>query len=393
MPNLVALIIDQINCMNMNIQPVFRWLAILLFLSIHCYPSYGQQADIKATTQTKKLYKNLFSLLGKSVLFGHQDDLAYGIGWKYEKNRSDIKELTGDYPSMFGWDISGIEKDKTENIDGVSFGKMKEFIRKAYDMGTVNTISWHLDNPLNGKTAWDTTSTTVPSILPGGVKHQLYKTWLDKVAVFMADLKGTDGKAIPILFRPYHELTGSWFWWGKNECSPADYIALYRFTEDYLKKSKGIHNLIYVYNVSDFKSTSDYLERYPGDNYIDILSFDAYQYGPVSNGAAFSKDLQSKLAIQQKIAEEHGKIMAIAELGYLEIPDANWWTKVLWEGMKDYKVSYIMPWRNVGFRPVEKDNHYFAPYKGQTSAADFINFYNLDKLMFQKKASQYKLYK
>jgi mannan endo-1,4-beta-mannosidase len=378
--------------MNLNNQPVLSRLALLLLLALFCQRSFGQQADLKATAGTKNLYKNLRSLWGKSVLFGHQDDLAYGIGWKYEQDRSDIKELTGEYPALFGWDISGIEKDKTNNIDGVPFSKMKVFIKKAYDMGAVNTISWHLDNPLNGKTAWDTTRTTVPSILPGGLKHQLYKSWLDKVAAFMADLKGSDGKAIPVIFRPYHELTGSWFWWGKNECSPADYIALYRFTEDYLKNTKKIHNLIYVYNVSDFKSNTDYLERYPGNKYVDILSFDAYQYGPVSNGPAFTKDLKNKLSIQQQIAEEHHKIAAIAELGYLEIPDSTWWTKVLWEGMKDYKVSYIMPWRNVGYRPVEKDNHYFAPYKGQTSAADFINFYKLDKLMFQKKASQHKLY-
>lgn len=378
------------NIFTKHVVSCVAWaLVFLLFIN----SSFGQQADKKATTQTKNLHKNLVRLWGKSILFGHQDDLAYGIGWKYEKNRSDIKEVSGEYPALFGWDISGIEKDKLNNIDGVPFSKMKAFITQAYDMGSVNTISWHLDNPINGKTAWDTTATTVHAILPGGATHELYKSWLDKVAVFMADLKGTDGKAIPIVFRPFHELTGSWFWWGKNECSPSDYIALYRFTEDYLKNEKGIHNLIYVYNVSDFKSSADYLERYPGDNYIDILSFDAYQYGPVSNGPGFTKDIQSKLAIQEKIAEEHGKIAAIAELGYLEIPDASWWTKVLWEGMKDYKVSYIMPWRNVGYRAVEKDNHYFAPYKGQTSAADFIEFSKIKKLMFQKKASQQKLYK
>jgi mannan endo-1,4-beta-mannosidase len=271
--------------------------------------------------------------------------------------------------------------------------KIKVFIAKAYDMGAVNTISWHLDNPLNGKTAWDTTGTTVAAILPGGLKHSLYKTWLDKVATFMGDLKGSDGQTIPILFRPYHELTGSWFWWGKNECSANDFKALYRFTADYLKNVRNIHNLIYVYNVSDFKSEAEYLARYPGDNYIDVLSFDAYQYGPVSNGTAFAQDMKTKLDVQQKITEAHGKIMAVAEVGYLEVPDPQWWTKVLWESMKENKVSYVMPWRNVGYRPIEKDNHYFAPYKGQVSAADFIKFYQLDKLMFQKKAQQQKLYK
>jgi len=378
----------------MNIRnklPVRQAAFVLLFL-LCMLTGFAQQADQKATAYTHNLYRNLVKNWGQSVLFGHQDDLAYGIGWKYEDGRSDIKELTGEYPALFGWDISGLEKDKAENIDGVPFQKMKAFIKQAYDMGAVNTISWHLDNPVNGKTAWDTTRATIPTILPGGAKHRLYTAWLDKVAGFLADLKGSDGKAIPVLFRPFHELTGSWFWWGKNESSPEEYIRLYRFTADYLKHVKHTHNLIYVYNVSDFKSKAEYLERYPGDDYIDILSFDAYQYGPVSNGPAFAKDLAAKLAIQQEIAEQKGKIMAIAELGYLEIPDANWWTQVLYKGMADFKVSYIMPWRNAGYRPQEKDNHYFAPYKGQTSAADFLNFYKLDKLMFQKKASQQNLY-
>jgi mannan endo-1,4-beta-mannosidase len=379
--------------MNTIRQFALKQLFLLLFLSLFAHVVFGQQADLKATIPTKNLYNNLHRLWGRSVLFGHQDDLAYGIGWKYESGRSDIKGLTGEYPALFGWDISGIEKDKANNIDGVPFNKMKVFIAKAYDMGAVNTISWHLDNPLNGKTAWDTTGTTVAAILPGGLKHSLYKTWLDKVATFMGDLKGSDGQTIPILFRPYHELTGSWFWWGKNECSANDFKALYRFTADYLKNVRNIHNLIYVYNVSDFKSEAEYLARYPGDNYIDVLSFDAYQYGPVSNGTAFAQDMKTKLDVQQKITEAHGKIMAVAEVGYLEVPDPQWWTKVLWESMKENKVSYVMPWRNVGYRPIEKDNHYFAPYKGQVSAADFIKFYQLDKLMFQKKAQQQKLYK
>jgi mannan endo-1,4-beta-mannosidase len=379
--------------MNIRIKlPLGKVLFSLLFLG--CLQSgFAQQADRQATAETRNLYKNLVKNWGQSVLFGHQDDLAYGIGWKYEAGRSDIKELTGEYPALFGWDISGIEKDKADNIDGVPFQKMKAFIRQAYDMGAVNTISWHLDNPVNGQTAWDTTANTIPAILPGGAKHHLYTSWLDKVAVFMGDLKGSDGKAIPILFRPFHELTGSWFWWGKKQSSPAEYIQLYRFTADYLRKTRKVHNLIYVYNVSDFNSKADYLKRYPGDYYIDILSFDAYQYGPITNGPAFTQDLKNKLAIQQQIAEEKHKIMAIAELGYLEIPDADWWTQVLYKGMAGFKVSYIMPWRNAGYRPQEKDNHYFAPYKGQTSAADFLNFYKLDKLMFQKKASQHKLYR
>jgi mannan endo-1,4-beta-mannosidase len=379
--------------MNKNIYQGSKLLGLLLLLSIYGPILLAQPADKNATIATKNLLKSLHRLSGNGVLFGHQDDLAYGTSWKYEAGRSDIKELTGEYPAMFGWDLSGIEKDKADNIDGVPFLKMKTFIKQAYDMGAVNTISWHLDNPVNGKTSWDTTSASIPHILPGGSKHQLYLSWLDKLATFMSSLKGSDGKQIPIIFRPYHELTGSWFWWGKNQCSPAEYITLYQFTQNYLKNTRKVHNLIYVYNVADYSSREEYLERYPGDDYVDVLSFDAYQYGAVSNGPAFVKDLNTRLGIQKEIADEHHKLAALAEFGYVEIPDPDWWTNVIWKTIQPYQIAYLMAWRNAGYRAAEKDNHYYAPYKGQTSAADFLKFYQEEQVMFQKKAARQNLYK
>jgi mannan endo-1,4-beta-mannosidase len=379
--------------MNKEVPKLLKQLVLLLLLSFCKQAVIAQQADRNASPATKKLLKNLHRLSGKGILFGHQDDLAYGVGWKYQDGRSDVREVTGEFPALFGWDVSGIEKNKAENIDGVPFSKMRNYIRQAYDMGAVNTISWHLDNPSNGKSSWDTTSNTVPNILPGGPKHQLYKSWLNKLAAFMGSLKGSDGKPIPVIFRPYHELTGSWFWWGKKQCSAADYKALFRFTQDYLKNSKHIHNLIYVYNVADFSSKEEYMERYPGDEYVDIISFDAYQYGAVSNGAAFIKDLTSRLGIQQEIARERRKLAALAEFGYAEIPDSTWWTNVVWKSIEPHPIAYLMAWRNAGYRPVEKDNHYYVPYKGQASAADFLEFCRIRQIMLQKKAAKRHLYK
>jgi beta-mannanase len=99
----------------------------------------------------------------------------------------------------------------------------------------VITISWHLNNPLTGKSAWDPAPGTVESILPGGEKNALYKSWLDKVAAFMLDLKGKNGEYIPVIFRPFHELNGSWFWWGKDNCSPEEFKTPVSFTEVYLR--------------------------------------------------------------------------------------------------------------------------------------------------------------
>ncbi len=355
--------------------------------------SFAQMSDKKATAETKNLYQNLHRINGKQVLFGHQDDLAYGVGWKYEDKRSDIKELSGEYPAVFGWDVSRLERDGQENLDGVPFEKMKSYIKTVYDMGAVNTISWHMDNPLNGKTAWDTTSAvTVKEMLPGGSVHRKYQGWLDRFAVFMKTLKGSDGKMIPILFRPFHEHGGSWFWWGKKECSPAEYKSLWKFTVTYLRDVQQVHNLLYVYNPCDFKTEAEYLERYPGDEYTDVLSFDAYQYGGVSEGAAFAADLRRKLEIQKNIADKSHKITAIAEMGYVEIPDPQWWSGIVWKAIEQYKPAWILVWRNAGYREQEKDNHYYAPYKGQTSAADFIQVVKEKKFLLQNGISKQKIY-
>ena len=126
-------------------------------------------ADSQASLSTQHLYANLQRLLKKGVMFGHQDDLAYGVGWKYEPNRSDVKSVTGDYPAVYGWDLGHIERGDAVNLDSVPFGKIRQFIQEIHARGGISTLSWHLNNPYNGKSAWDTT-TTIRHILAGG-KH------------------------------------------------------------------------------------------------------------------------------------------------------------------------------------------------------------------------------
>jgi mannan endo-1,4-beta-mannosidase len=369
-------------------------LPFLLFSCLYSISVFAQLTDNKATVQTRNLFKNLSSMSGKEVLLGHQDDLAYGAGWKYQYGRSDIKDLTGEYPAVFGWDVSGLETGKKENIDGVPFGKMKQYIKKAYDLGTINTISWHMDNPLNGKNSWDTNSMSVKSILPKGSKHLLYKSWLDKFSVFVKSLKGTDGKAIPVLFRPFHENGGGWFWWGAKCCTAKEYKALWKFTVTYLRDKKQLHNLLYVFNPCDFTTEEQYLERYPGDDFVDILSFDYYQYGGTEKGASYVQDVARNLAIQDKIAKRSKKLSALAETGFVEIPDPNWWTNVFAKAIAKNKPSYVLFWRNAGYREKEKDNHYYAPYPGQVSASDFLKIINERKIVLLEKGVQkYSIYK
>lgn len=340
-------------------------------------------SDKKATPETIQLYKNLNKLVQKGYLFGHQDDLAYGVNWKYENGRSDIKDVVGDYPAVYGWDIAGLEKGDVNNIDGVPFEKMKQYIIEANERGGISSISWHFDNPATGKNAWDNTPNSLKTILPGGENHQKFTSWLDKAAVFFLSLKDTKGRNIPILFRPYHELTGGWFWWGKGNCTPDEFKSAWKFIFEYLQK-KGVHNLIYVYNTSSFGTKEDFLKNYPGDDFADIISFDSYQNNNDPDGQKFISEMQSQLKILNEIGLEKHKLTAVAEAGYEAVPDPKWWTGTFSKAIGDYKISYALLWRNHGWQENEKKMHYYAPFKGQVSEKDFIDYYNLDKTLFEK---------
>ncbi len=323
-------------------------------------------ADADATPETFALFYNLKKLAPDFILFGHQDATAYGIGWKNEDLRSDVHDVCGYFPALYGWDIGKIGSEV--NIDTVNFERMKFWIRSAYERGGINTISWHTDNPVSGGSTWDVTK-AVNAILPGGEKHEFYKKKLDLVAEFFRDLKTREGVLIPVIFRPFHESNGHWFWWGNGHCTDEEYILLFRFTVNYLKNENKIHNLLYAYSPDIFGTEENYLKRFPGIEYVDILGYDNYHY--FSSIQKIPAAL-NELRIVVSLAERMNKIPAFTETGLERIPISNWWTEYLLEPLKTdtiaRKIAYIMVWRN------DRPEHFYAPYPGQISAADFVKF-------------------
>ena len=349
-------------------------------------------ADPAATPETKRLLSNLYRLLDKGVMFGHQDDLAYGLtpqGQRWlagtptaQPGRSDVKSVAGAYPAVFGWELGHVELDSARSLDAVPFARIRQYVRQVYELGGVNTISWHLDNPHNGKTAWDTTR-TVSYLLPGGPDHAKYVQYLDRLGTFLGTLKGSRGEAIPVIFRPFHEHTGSWFWWGEKNCTVAEYKALYTFTINYLRTTKKLHNLLVAYSPAEAETKARYLERYPGDGYVDVVGFDAYSSG---DGSAFQKQMATQLPILAEVAKEHHKLPTLAETGVEKLPAADWWTKTLLPTIAGYRLSYVLVWRN------GRPDHYYAPYPGQASAADFKQFAQDRRVLLSDKVTPLHIY-
>ncbi|CAN5211421.1 glycosyl hydrolase [soil metagenome] len=344
--------------------------------------------DVNATDETRTLFTSLDAIRHQHVLFGHQDDLAYGYNWINEPGRSDVLGTTGSYPAVYGWELGDLELGYEENLDAVNFENMKEWIKEGYRRGGVITIGWHMNNPVTGGDAWDTEGNAVPTVLPGGENHEMFKEWLDRFADFAGDLTaiGSNGEThpIPILFRPFHEMTGSWFWWGRDLCTPEEFVELWQFTVDYLKNEKGLNHLLYSYSTDVFNSKEDYLERYPGDDYVDMLGYDDYH-------SVRSVDTQDtfveRLEMLVEMAEERNKIPAMTETGYEGIPDPEWWTETLLAGINanenTRRIAYVLAWRNANHEN-DRPNHYYAPFPGHPSEANFVEFREHPLIMFEE---------
>lgn len=356
--------------------------------------------DPHASPETQALYVNLDRIRHDQVLFGHQDDLAYGVHWVEEPGRSDVKEVAGSYPALYGWELGDLELGEAENLDNVNFDKMRAWIKEGYNRGGVITISWHMNNPVSGGHAWDLTP-AVSEIIPDGERHDSYKEWLDTFSDFIKSLKVSSTQwtehdhHIPIIFRPFHEHNGDWFWWARGHCTEEEYIALWRFTVEYLRDIKQLHNLLYAFspdrsrmNMDRFKR--DYLYGYPGDGYVDIIGLD--NYWDVGHWTTDNpredriQKLSRSLSYITEIADERNKIPAFTETGYEAIPDPTWWTDILLEGIRkdnrSKEIAWVLVWRNAN-EIIDREGHFYAPYPGHPSAEDFIKFRNEPMILFE----------
>jgi len=332
-------------------------------------------ADESADASTKYLLARINEISKMGYAFGHQDATAYGLDWKSDGNiyRSDVNEVSGDFPAVYGFELGHLELGHTQNLDSVNFGLMSNLIQRAHKEGGIITLSWHPDNPVTKQSAWDP-SPAVTQVLKGGSLHPEYKAWLFKVANFLNDLKTKSGN-IPIVFRPYHEMNGSWFWWGKGSCTPEEFKMLWKETFELLTKTYGVHNLLYCYSTDAVNSEEEYLRYYPGDEYVDILGMDLYQHG---TSKEYIEILNTNLSILARVAKEKNKPHALTEGGLNMVTVDDWWTQILDKNIVNKGLSWALFWRNAW------PNHYYAPFKGQKSSDDFKKFKKLSHVLFLK---------
>lgn len=355
----------------------------LVFFSISCY-AQNKLVDDQATKETKALFRNLAKLSEKHTLFGHQHATEYGHGWSGDEDRSDVKSVTGSHPAVIGIDFAGFSGTDSASIR-TNKQKLKKITEDTYNRGGVISASWHFMNPVSKGGFYWVDSVSKPAVKylkPGGSAHLLYKEILKDIADWAHSIKGKRGEAVPVIFRPYHELDGDWFWWGRAHCTPEELISLWRFTVSYLRDSLNVHNFIYAFSTDNkFFSEREYLERYPGDEWVDMVGID--NYGDMGREGKYDMEAAiEKLKIVSDYAIKAGKLAAFTETGLESIPNPTWWTETLLKVMRAEKMqlSYVLVWRNDTRSPT----HYYAPFPGHVSVPDFMKFYKDPYTLFEK---------
>ena len=348
--------------------------------------------DKNASTETVALFYNLRNLGKTKIIIGQQD--AFNSFYQ-NSGSSDIKKTTGNDPSILGSDFMFItDKDNPNNNWYVQQeNKIIQDTKDAYAKGMINTFCWHLREPYNEKSFYSADMTSeqrtdaFKSLLPGGKFNDWYKKKLEKVASVVSNLKDTNGKQIPIIFRPFHEFDGNWFWWGANYCTAEEYISVYRFTVNYLRDTKNVHNILFAFSPDNSYTTpSSYLSRYPGDDYVDILGMD--NYGDFDNkGTSGASLANSKLKLISDLAISKNKIAALTETGYRVTSTTpainNWFSTYLYDAItnNNLQIAYVMFWNNTS-------SGYYVPTPGTSNVADFQNFTLKSKIILQNNISK-----
>ncbi|MBZ2090753.1 LPXTG cell wall anchor domain-containing protein [Streptococcus parasanguinis] len=359
--------------------------------------------DDQASQETKELYAYLKDLnKKKDILFGQQHALDEGVTLTSEGSRvgstdSDVKNAVGDYPAVFGWDtlsLDGYEKPGVSGDPKQSIANLTHSMKTAHQLGGIITMSTHPHNFVTGGDFNDTSGNVVQEILPGGSKNNQFNQWLDRIAELAHNLKTDEGKTIPVIFRPFHEQTGSWFWWGESTTNPEQYKALYRYTVEYLRDQKGVHNFLYAY--SPGAGNDRYFKTYPGDAYVDVLGIDSYDDKNQPGSDSYIQALKKDTTMLVKEAEARNKIAALTEFGYSAQGLKNtgntldWYTRIFNALQKDpaaSKIAYMMTWANFGM-----GNNLYTPYRDVNGnlggdhelLADFQKFYQDPHSVFLK---------
>ena len=224
----------------------------------------SEPANARANAGTRALleyFQDLSGLPARRIVSGQFADFGPSANLR---PITAVAEKTGHWPAIIGVDYADFGKGGLEtkhpNRTAIAYWKQGGWV----------TVSAHLYNPAStngdGLRAKDVDLASL--LAPDSDSHRRWTHELDQLA---AGLKELDDAGVVVLWRPFHEMNGGWFWWGAKD--PETFIKLWRQMFDYFTHTKGLNNLLWVYGPGQSAKAALY---YPGDQYVDLVGLDAY---------------------------------------------------------------------------------------------------------------------
>ncbi len=299
-------------------------------------PQYGEPVDPNATPQARKLLEFLVAIQGRYILTGQHNFDASG-----SKYTSIVQAITGRSPIVWGSDFSfafkGDAPQKFQHCGPINLTNpgeplyyvdvtpavarqhMVETAIKEYKAGHIITLMWHAPPPGAGDTCdgaqiWAMSNRPTPEqwaqlTTDGTPSNRAWKEQADVIAGYLAQLRDA---GVPVLWRPYHEMNGVWFWWcdqkGEN-----GFRKLWVMMYDYFVGHHRLDNLLWVWDSNAPRSNPGdeafaYADFWPGSRYVDVLAADIY-HKKQDRGADDDKNYADLVSLA------NGKPVAMGEVG------------------------------------------------------------------------------
>jgi len=340
--------------------------------------------DNNATQETKNLFTNIASIANSDkFIFGQEFPLSFQLkSLDFDLNTSDCKDITGDHPGVYGIDphymLYKTASQKQLHIDEA---------KHAYANGSIVTFDFHQQSKSDHKIYFnDITTSTDKSLMFDIVNNRNNaRDWFYKELDQVLNIINND-LGFPIVYRPFHEMDGNWFWWGTQATnhSPQLYIDFYRLTLDYMRNKS---NLILFGWTPNEKINNSY---YPGDAYVDVVGIDAYSQNATT--------LKNNLIDLTKFATNHNKVAILSETGKGNyVNDApTFWTstilKAIQDGGSDIRIAWALAWFNAPWD--SNQSNLFIPNSSSSTEVkdDFKKFYNSETTLFQNEVKALKVY-
>lgn len=261
----------------------------------------------QAAPANSRVMSYLNSISGSKVLSGqyNRQPLSDPAKWTNQAHT-----ITGQWPGVYGSDFE---------FEASEIAARQTMVNEAiaeWNAGSLVTLSWHVCPPTMAEPCDYTTGVQSKLtdaqwsqlITSGSSLNNAWKSRLDTIVPYLNQLKNA---GVEVLWRPLHEMNENVFWWG-NRPGTSGSAKLYQITKDYLD-SKGLTNLIYVWNLDNWADPSTFASYYPGSNYVDVASLDWYQD---SSGNRFP----TTAAYNSLLSVAGGKPIALAEVGKVPTP-------------------------------------------------------------------------